>query len=105
VFGVSHASMLNPPQIGDLQVAGVPSAAFAPRDRVSYLGASRAVLRMSSASVVTGHLDAYQRGAIPDLDPAVSERLVAFHLPLDGGATNDLLSAEIRVTERWTYAR
>jgi hypothetical protein len=90
------------------EVRSEPSRPVAARDMVRYAGQlDGAVERRTSASAVTGRLDAQTQGKISQAVPAASltRRAAAFALPLDGGPTSDLIAAEVRATERFLYHR
>jgi hypothetical protein len=89
-----------------IDVEYLPSVAINPADQVEYVG-SGAVVRKTSASAFTGRLDSKTAGRVPLAKPHASqpERVVALHLPLDGGSTDGVIGVDVRVTERFLYHR
>lgn len=91
------------PGISMLTSESLPSVGIAPRN--VYQITASGMIRMTSASIVTGDISGYSRGAAPGCLPSAVQNVIGFNIPLDGGPTNDLLSIDVRVRERFTYAR
>lgn len=75
-----------------------------PRDANVFDSPGRLSYRQSSASVFQRITDMTRRGQLPRLSPSSVAVAVLSH-PLHGGPANDVVSADVRVVERFTYAR
>jgi hypothetical protein len=88
-----------------IRVAEVPSVSLGGRDRIEFDAVNRAVPKTTPSSVYLERVDGVMRGDFPEADPTRHAQLVALSLPIDGGVTTDLLNAEVRVRESFTYAQ
>jgi hypothetical protein len=86
------------------EVDAIPSSNLLPYDNYTLSGNSFDSWRTSSAGVFAGQkLVANQRGSWPKMAPSTTSVAVVC-APVDSGPANDILSAVIRVRERYTLA-
>lgn len=57
------------------------------------------------ATIGQTQMDTYQRAPIVQIEPGVLQQVVAFNLPVDGEDTTDFVSVDVRVNERFSFAR
>jgi hypothetical protein len=92
--------------IRSYRIAEVPSRPLGPRDSVQFDDVNESTLRRSSASGVNGDLAGKRVGGRLTVQPTSGMRVVGLQLPVVAGAPQDgLLDVEVRVRERFTYAR
>lgn len=87
------------------RVTQTRASGLAPRSVYAMDGELEAVNREQPSGTWLTALGGRRRGAIPMLRPSVAQQVVVFQLPIDGGRGDDVLDMELRVRERFGYAK
>ncbi len=90
--------------VRDFAVHTIPSSPLRSGDLYRLSGLTDDAWRQASGADITGLLTADMRGAVPQAPPS-SPRVAAMVLPSPEGPANDVCSVEVRISERFRFAR
>ena len=93
------------PAVYGVRVSSVPSGLSEPGDRYVIDGTIDTAYLLDAASLYRRSLDDRLQGNFPQVMPGENARVVGFSLPLDNDPANDLISLDVRIRERFVYAR
>lgn len=111
IWGLFNSTPTVAAPIQALGIVGVdysvsPSQPVAPRDQYVFDSAERGqAFLQTTASAFTRGRDSVRRGSIPGTLPTVAAQVIGFVLPMDNDGSNDLIALEVKVRERFQYAR